>query len=49
MKSYRVSVYYSEIIEAANEDDALDKMWEIIVNGLIKRSVWEFDVESNED
>jgi len=48
MKKYKVNAWYSEIIEAGSEDDAIEKMWDMIINGMIKRYEWEFDSEEDE-
>lgn len=48
MKSYYVSVFYSDLIDAENEDEAMEKMYEMISDGLIKRYEWEFTAEGSE-
>ncbi len=47
MKSYLVNTYYSQIIDAENEDEAIEKMYEMISDGLIKRYEWEFYTEES--
>lgn len=48
MRSYLVYAMCSELIDAENEDEAIDKMYERISNRLIKRYEWEFSVEEND-
>jgi len=48
MKSYLVSAHYSDIVEANNADEAAEKMYGMISDGLIKRYEWEFTVEGRE-
>ena len=48
MRSYFVSANYSGIIDAENEDEAMEKMYEMISDGLVKRYEWEFTAEGSE-
>lgn len=49
MKSYYVSVFYSDLIDAGSKDEAIEKMYERISDGLIKRYEWEFDTDESDD
>ncbi|MDA0753934.1 MAG: hypothetical protein O3A49_04585 [Candidatus Marinimicrobia bacterium] len=49
MRSYFVYATYSEIIDAENEDEAIEKMYEMISDGLVKRYEWEFTAEGSEE
>jgi hypothetical protein len=48
MKEYRVSIYYSDLVDAENEDDAVDELYNMVCRGLIKKHEWEFDVQKSE-